>query len=270
VLSPGRLKERGLVQFPSAFGAMHVVANLPDVQQYQLKLAPDVLADLFLGKIAKWNDSRIAEHNAGLPLPDLAVVPIYRTDASGTNFVSTAYLSRVSEAWAAGPRAGTAVRWPKGLGKTAAGINGVASAIKSTPGAIGFSNAITVKAQGLVGVQLRNKAGRFVRPDVAGIAAAVERAEWMSHNNADAMDTDGAEAWPIVAPTFVLVPADLPADRVAAGLGTLKVFDWAYRNGGDIAREMGFVPVPDAAQANVRAAAWSAVRGPDGQPVWKG
>ena len=266
-LSPGRLRERALIQFPSVFGAMAVAVNLPEVQQDQLRLTPEVLADLFLGKIAKWNDPRIAEHNRDLRLPDLAVVPIYRTDPAGTNYVMTVYLSRVSEAWAAGPRAGTVVRWPEG-GKTAQGIAGVAKAIKDTPGAIGCSNTFTAKGQGLVTVQLRNRAGQFVKPEMASFAAAAARAEWTPQNTADAIDADDPAAWPIVSPTYILLPADPTAERVAASLGAMKLFDWAYRNGGDAARELGYVPLPEAAQASIRES-WRAVRGPDGKAIWE-
>jgi phosphate transport system substrate-binding protein len=266
-LSPARLRERSLVQFPSCFGAMVIAATVPGVQKDQLRLAPDVLADIFLGKIAKWNDPRIAQHNPGLGLPDLPIVPIYRTDPAGTNYVLTVYLSRVSEEWANGPRAGTVVRWPEG-GRTAAGIAGVAKAIKETPGAIGCSNTFTARAQELVTVQLRNQAGNFVKPGTESFAAAAAAAEWTRQNTADAIDTDGPGAWPIVSPTFILLPSNPAAEKVQATLGAMKLFDWAYRRGADIARELGYTPLPEAAQASIRKS-WEAVRGPDGKPIWE-
>lgn len=266
-LSAGRLRERMLVQFPSCFGAMVVAATVPGVQKDQLRLTPDVLAGIFLGEIAKWNDARIAEHNRDLALPDLAIVPIYRTDPAGTNYVFTVYLSRVSEAWANGPRAGTVVRWPEG-GKNAAGIAGVAKAIKETPGAIGVSNTFTATAQELVTVQLRNRAGNFVKPGAASFAAAGEAAEWTPQNTADAIDTHAPGAWPIVSPTFILLPSNPAAEKVQATLGAMKLFDWAYRRGADIARELGYTPLPEAAQASIRSS-WDAVRGPDGNPIWE-
>ena len=266
-LSPARLRERTLVQFPSCFGAMMVAATIPGVERDQLRLTPDVLADIFLGKIAKWNDARIAEHNRDLRLPDLAIVPIYRTDPSGTNYVFTVYLSRVSEAWAAGPRAGTAVQWPSG-GKNAAGIAGVAKAIKETPGAIGVSNVFTARAAELATAQLRNQAGTFVKPDTASFAAAAAAAEWTPQNTADAIDTAAPGAWPIVSPTFILLPSNPTAEKVRATLGAMRLFDWAYRKGADTARELGYTPIPEAAQASVRKS-WDAVRGPDGKPIWE-
>ena len=265
-LSPGRLRERNLVQFPSCFGAMVIAATVPGIESDQLRLTSEVLADIFLGKISKWNDKRIAELNPGLPLPDLAVVPIYRTDPAGTNYVQTVYLSRVSADWANGPRAGTAVRWPEG-GKEAQGIAGVAKAIKETPGAIGCSNTFTAKASGLTTVQLRNQAGNFVTPDIASFSAAAAAAEWTPQNTADAIETNAPGAWPIVAPTFVLVASNPAADRVQATLGAMKLFDWVYGNGGSIARELGYVPLPEAAQNSIRKS-WEEVRGPDGKPVW--
>ncbi len=266
-LSPGRLRERSLVQFPSCFGSMVIAATLPGVGKDQLRLTPDVLADIFLGKLTKWNDARIAEHNRDLELPDLAIVPIYRTDPAGTNYVLTVYLSRVSEAWANGPRAGTVVRWPEG-GKTAAGIAGVAKAIKETPGAIGCSNIFTAKSADLVTVRLRNRAGDFVKPDTASFAAAGAAAEWTPQNTADAIDTAAPAAWPIVSPTFILLPSNPAAEKVQATLGAMKLFDWAYRRGADIAKELGYTPLPEAAQASIRES-WNAVRGPDGVPIWE-
>src|SRR3712207_4958486 len=137
--------------------------------------------------LSRSNDPRIVEHNRDLALPDLPVVPIYRTDPAGTNYVFTVYLSRVSEAWAAGPRAGTVVRWPEG-GKNAAGIAGVAKAIKETPGAIGVSNLFTARASELLTVQLRNRSGAFVKAETASFAAAAAAAEWTPQNTADAIE----------------------------------------------------------------------------------
>ena len=265
-LSPARLRERSLVQFPSCFGAMLIAATIPGVEPDQLRLTSDVLADIFLGKIAKWNDARIKEHNPGLALPDLAIVPIYRADPAGTNYVLTVYLSRVSEAWASGPRAGTIVTWPAG-GKEARGIAGVAKAIKETPGAIGCSNTFTAKSSGLATVQLRNQAGNFVKADIASFSAAAEGLEWTPQNTADAIDSSAAGAWPIVSPTFILLPADPAADRVAPTLGAMKMFDWAYKDGGEIARGLGYVPLPAAVQDNIRKS-WDQVRGPDGKAIW--
>ena len=266
-LSPGRLRERMLVQFPSCFGSMVIAATVPGVEKDQLRLTPDVLADIFLGKITKWNDARIVEHNRGLGLPDLAGVPIYRTDPAGTNHVFTVYLSRVSEAWASGPRAGTVVRWPEG-GKSAAGIAGVAKAIKETPGAIGVSNIFTAKSAELVTVQLRNQAGNFTKPGIESFSAAAAAAEWTPQNTADALDTAAPDAWPIVSPTFILLPSNPAAEKVQATLGVMQLFDWAYRRGADVAKELGYVPLPEAAQASIRRS-WDAVRGPDGKPIWE-
>lgn len=174
----------------------------------------------------------------------------------------------MSEAWANGPRAGTVVRWPDG-GKTAQGIAGVAKAIKDTPGAIGCSNTFTAKAQNLATVQIRNQAGEFVKPDIASFSAAAAAAEWTPQNTAAAIETSAPGAWPIVSPTFILLPANPTAERVAATLGAMKLFDWAYRQGGEIARDLGYVPLPEAAQASIRRS-WDAVRGPDGKPIWEG
>ncbi len=144
----------------------------------------------------------------------------------------------------------------------------MAKAIKETPGAIGCSNTFTARAQELATVQLRNRAGDFVAPDIASFSAAAADAEWTRQNTADAIDTDAPGAWPIVSPTFILLPSDPAAERVEATLGAMKLFDWAYRRGADIARELGYVPLPEAAQNSIRKS-WDAERGPDGKPIWE-
>lgn len=264
--SLNRLREGALLQFPSVFGAVVPAFNLPGVQDGQLRLTPEALADIFLGKIGKWNDARIAEHNRDLRLPDLPIVPVHRSEGSGTTFIFTTYLSRVSEAWANGPRAGTTVTWPGG--KEARGSDGVAALVESTPGAVCYVETSSAIARKLPMAQLRNKAGTFVRPDAAAFAAAVGTADLAAPNFAfDVLDADPPAAWPIVAPSFVLLPTNPSPDKVEPSRNTMKFFDWAYRDGDQAATALGFVPLPDPVSAAVREA-WKAVKAPDGRSLW--
>jgi len=264
--SINRLREAALLQFPTLFGAVVLGVNLPGVQGGQLKLTPEVAADIFLGKIGKWNDTRLKEHNPGLNLPDLPIVPLHRSEGSGTTFIFTTYLSRVSDAWASGPRAGTTVTWPGGQG--ARGSDGVAALLGHTPGAICYvekSSALRLK---LATAQLRNRSGAFVKPEGPNFAAAAGTADLAPSNFAfDVIDADPAAAWPIVAPSYALVPTNPAADKVDAARNTLKFFDWAFSKGDDAASSLGFVRLPEPVTQAVREA-WKSVKAPDGRPVW--
>jgi phosphate transport system substrate-binding protein len=265
-LPAAQLGERSLLQFPTVMGSVVLIVNLPGVQANALKLTPEVVADLFLGRITRWNDARLAELNGDLRLPNLPVSPAYRADASGTTFVFTAYLSRVSEAWKNGPGAATSVQWPAGNG--ARGNEGVSNAVRNTPGAIGYTENAYATVNRLITTQLRNKAGAFVRPTMESFQAAAAAADWSAPNfAADLIDLPGAAVWPIVSPTFILLPTNPAADRVAGSLNTMKFFDWAFRNGGEAARRLEYIPLPDAVHTRIRAA-WSAVKNPSGAPVW--
>jgi phosphate transport system substrate-binding protein len=265
-LAAAQLTERNLLQFPTVMGSVVLIVNLPGVADNALRLTPDVLADLFLGKIARWNDARIAELNKDLRLPNLPVAPVYRADASGTTFVFTTYLSRVSEAWKSGPGAATSVQWPGGQG--ARGNEGVANTVRNTPGAIGYTENAYATVNRLVTTQLRNMAGKFVKPEMPNFLAAAKAADWSAPNfAADLIDLDGDDAWPIVSPTFILLPTNPAADRVAGSLNTMKFFDWAYKNGDEAARRLEYIPLPDEVAAKVREA-WKAVKGPDGAAIW--
>lgn len=265
-LSAAQLEERKLLQFPTVMGSVVQIVNLPGVADNTLKLTPDVLADLFLGKITRWNDARIAAVNDGLRLPNLPVAPVYRADASGTTFVFTTYLSRVSETWKVGPGAATSVQWPVGQG--ARGNEGVSNTVRNTPGAIGYTENAYATVNRLITTQLRNKAGTFVKPEMPAFQAAAAAADWsVPHFAADLIDLPGADAWPIVSPTFILLPVNPTAERVEASRNTMKFFDWAYRNGAEAARRLEYIPVPAAAQEAVRKA-WAAVKAPTGQAVW--
>jgi phosphate transport system substrate-binding protein len=265
-LPADQLRERNLLQFPTVMGSVVLIVNLPGVADNALKLTPEVVADLFMGRITRWNDARIVDLNRDLRLPNLPVSPAYRADASGTTFVFTTYLSRVSEAWKSGPGAAASVQWPTGNG--ARGNEGVSNAVRNTPGAIGYTENAYATVNRLITTQLRNKAGHFVQPTMEAFQAAASAADWSTPNfAADMVDLPGATAWPIVSATFILLPTNPVADRVAGSQNTLKFFDWAFKNGGEAARRLEYIPLPDPVHTAIRSA-WSAVKNPSGASIW--
>lgn len=265
-LAEAQLRERNLLQFPTVMGSVVLIVNLPGVADNALRLTPEVVTDIFAGRITRWNDPRLTELNRELRLPNLPVSPVYRADASGTTFVFTTYLSRVSEAWRTGPGAATSVQWPVGNG--ARGNEGIANTVRNTPGAIGYTENAYATVNRLVTTQLRNKAGNFITPTLPAFEAAARNADWTRPGfAADLVDLNGAEVWPIVSPTFILLPTNPVAERVEGSRATMRFFDWAFRNGADAARRLEYIPIPDAVQAAVRAA-WSQVRTPAGAAIW--
>lgn len=265
-LPEAQLRERSLLQFPTVMGSVVLIVNLPGVADNALKLTPEVVTDIFAGRITRWNDAKLVELNRDLRLPNLPVSPVYRADASGTTFVFTTYLSRVSDAWKNGPGAATSVQWPVGNG--ARGNEGVANAVRNTPGAIGYTENAYATVNRLVTTQLRNKAGAFVTPTMPAFEAAARAADWTRPGfAADLVDLSGASVWPIVSPTFILLPTNPVAERVEASRATMRFFDWAFRNGAEAARRLEYIPIPDAVQASVRAA-WAQVRTPAGAAIW--
>lgn len=265
-LPADQLRERSLLQFPTVMGSVVLIVNLPGVADNALKLTPEVLVDLYMGRITRWNDAKIVELNRDLRLPNLPVSPAYRADASGTTFVFTTYLSRVSEAWKSGPGAATSVQWPVGNG--ARGNEGVSAAVRNTPGAIGYTENAYATVNRLITTQLRNKSGAFVRPTMEAFQAAAGAANWSVPNfAADLVDLPGATTWPIVSPTFILLPTNPTAERVTGSLNTMKFFDWAFKNGGEAASRLEYIPLPDAAHTAIRSA-WSAVKSPSGASIW--
>jgi phosphate transport system substrate-binding protein len=266
-LSAARLGERGLLQFPTVLGSIVQIVNLPGVPDNALRLTGEVLADIYLGRITRWTDARIAALNPGLRLPPIPVSPVYRADASGTTFVFTSYLARGSDAWRGGPGAATSVQWPAGQG--ARGNEGVANSVRNTPGTIGYTENAYAAVNRLVTVQLRNRAGAFVKPEMPAFVAAATQADWSAPGfAADLIDLPGEATWPIVSPTFILLPTNPPAERLAGARMTLRFFDWAFRHGAEAARRLEYIALPSAVQDSVRAAWAAAMKAPDGAALW--
>ncbi|HEV7264185.1 MAG TPA: phosphate ABC transporter substrate-binding protein PstS [Falsiroseomonas sp.] len=266
-LSSEQLRERNLLQFPTVMGSVVPIVNIPGVADNALRLTPEILTDIYLGKITRWNDPRIVELNREIRIPNLPISPVYRADASGTTSVFTTYLSRVSNEWESGPGAGTSVQWPKGQG--ARGNEGVANTVRNTPGAIGYTENAYATVNRLPTAQLRNKAGNFVRPTMEAFMAAAEQADWdVPGFAADLVDLPGANTWPIVSPTYILLPTNPPADKVEASRNTMRFFDWAYKSGDDTARRLEYIPIPDSVADRVRQAWAQQIKGPNGQALW--
>ena len=260
-----KLQSAQLLQFPTVMGAVVPIVNIPGVEQDELKLTGELLADIYAGKIAKWNDPKLEELNRGVKLPNLAIAPFYRADASGPSFVWTSYLSAVSPEWKSSVGASTSVKWPAGAG--AKGNDGVAGTVAHTRGGIGYVENAYATQNHLVTVQLRNKAGNFVKPTIPAFQAAASAADWAGAPNfaVSLIDLAGPDAWPIVSPTFILLPTD-PKDP-AKSANVMKFFDWAFKNGTAIATQLDYIPLPDAVENTVRAA-WHKGVTHDGKPVY--
>ncbi|WP_240790940.1 phosphate ABC transporter substrate-binding protein PstS [Roseomonas sp. AR75] len=266
-LTTEQLAERKLLQFPSLMGSVVLSANLPGVADNALKLTPEIVVDIFLGKLRRWNDPKITELNRDIRIPNLPIGPTYRADGSGTTWVFTTYLARVSSEWKDGPGAGTSVRWPAGNG--ARGNEGVSNIVRNTPGAIGYIENAYAVVNRMPTTQLRNKAGNFVQPTPESFNATAAAADWTAQNfAADTIDLAGEKAWPMTAATFILLPTNPPADKVEASRNTMRFFDWAYREGGDIAKRLEYIPLPASAHDLVRAAWRANIKAPDGSTVW--
>ena len=263
------LREHQLIQFPTVLTPVIPFVNLPGVADGQLRLTGDLLADIFFGKLTKWNDPRIKAENGGVNLPAANIVPVHRADPSGANILFTTYLSRVSEAWGAGPRAGISIDWPANVGAAADGLAGLQTKVKGTPGAIGYGGSTTVRETGLASVSLKNRAGEYVKADVGSFAKAAEAEDWgVPGFNVDLVDEEAAGAWPIIGANFVLVPENPVAEKVEASRATFKFFDWAFKNGSAAAGELGYSPIPSKAVGSVESV-WRRAKDPSGRPIWE-
>ncbi len=253
-----KLDSNHLLQFPTVMGGVVPIVNLPGIASNQLHLTGAVLAGLFSGDISSWNDPKIAALNPGVKLPDTAVAPVHRADGSGTTFVFTSYLAKASPDWQAKIGAASSIAWPAGAG--AKGNDGVAATVRNTEGGIGYVEYAYANKNGLTTVELKDKAGAYVAPDLASFTKAAAAADWDHAQNfaVDLLDTPGEGAWPIVSATFVLLPMD-PKDT-ARSAAVMTFFNWAFDNGAGIAKSLQYVPLPASVQAHVRHA-WSNVAG---------
>ena len=266
-LKPADLEKDGLTQFPMVMGGVVPVINVPGITAGQLKLDGKALADIYLGKIAKWNDPAIAALNSGLKLPDLAIAPVYRSDGSGTTFIFTHYLSEVSPEWKDKVGENTSVQFPTGLGGK--GNEGVSAMASRTAGAIGYVEYAYAKQNKLTYTLLRNKDGQFVSPDSTAFGAAAANADWSKAQDFNLLLTNqpGKDSWPITGATFILMHKQQNKPDIAREV--INFFAWAYQNGGKLAEELDYVPMPENVVKLVEQN-WQQIKGPDGKAVWTG
>jgi phosphate transport system substrate-binding protein len=242
-LKAEQLEKDGLVQWPMVMGAIVPVVNLEGVASGELVFDGETLANIYLGKITKWDDPAIAKLNPKLKLPTAAITVVRRSDGSGTTFNFTDYLSKASADWKAKVGTGTAVEWPAGVG--AKGNEGVAGNIGQTKNSIGYVEYAYAKQNKLTHAGLINKAGKPVQPTIAAFQAAAANADWSKAPGYYVILTDqpGETSWPITAATFILMHKD--ATDKAASKEAIKFFKWAFEKGDKMAEDLDYIPMPD-------------------------
>ena len=250
------IASNGLVQFPAVIGSEVMIVNLPGVTSGQLKLTPDLIAQIYEGKITKWNDPAIVAVNKGVALRAMPITPVYRSDSSGTTAIFTNYLTKAAKGWTLG--AGKTLSWPTGSGGK--GNDGVAGNVKNTVGAVGYVEFNYAFANKLTMTKLANADGKFIDATPASFNAAASQANWASAPNAvtNMLALPGANTWPIVSATYILVPAK-PTDPAKTS-AALAFFDWSFKNGAKLATELGYLPLPAAAVTRVHTE-WKMVAG---------
>lgn len=258
------LEKDGLAQFPTVIGGVVPVVNIQGVAPGQMKLTGPVLADIYLGKIAKWNDKAIAELNPGLNLPAVDIAVVRRADGSGTTFIFTNYLSKVSEEWKSKVSEGTAVQWPTGMGGK--GNEGVSAFLQRIPNSIGYVEYAYAKQNKLAHAVLKNAAGNFVAPDDATFKAAAASADWNKSAFGEILTNQpGKDAWPITGATFILMHK--LQDKPAQGAEVLKFFEWAYKNGAKTAEELEYVALPDSLVKQIQTS-WANLKDNTGKSIY--
>ncbi|MDR2874763.1 MAG: phosphate ABC transporter substrate-binding protein PstS, partial [Methylobacillus sp.] len=256
------LQAKGLMQFPTVMGGVIPVVNIAGIKPGELKLDGQVLGDIYLGKIKRWNDAAIKALNLGLALPDAAIAPVSRSDGSGTTFLFTNYLGKVNAQWKTQVGEGTAVKWPTGVGGK--GNEGVAAYVGRLNNSIGYVEYAYVKQNKLTYAVLRNAAGVFVTPGAESFKAAAAGAEWNKTFYQVLTNQTGKDAWPITGATFILMHKS--QDKPAQAASTLKFFDWAYREGDKTAEALDYVTMPDSVTALIRKS-WEQLKDGSGKAV---
>jgi len=250
-LKPEDLAKSGLAQFPSVIGGIVPVVHLEGVAAGAMKLDGETLANIFLGKVKKWNDPAIVALNGGLKLPDAKITVVHRSDGSGTTFNFVNYLSKVSGDWKSQVGEGTSVKWPVGIGGK--GNEGVAAYVKQIKGGIGYVELSYALQNKMAYSRLKNADGNFIVPSDDSFSAAAASANWGATKDFYLVNTNapGADSWPIIATNFILMykqPKNIPGAK-----GTKEFFRWIYANGDAQATALGYVPLPDALVQQIEA-----------------
>jgi phosphate transport system substrate-binding protein len=265
-LPPEDIAKNNLVQFPIINGAVVPILNLPGIKPGDITLDGPTIAKIFLGDITKWNDPAIAKLNPGVKLPDTAIAVVHRSDGSGTTFIWTNYLSKISPEWKSKIGENTAVEWPIGIGSK--GSEGVSNNVAQTLGSLGYVEYAYAKQNNLTYAKMVNRAGKVVAPTAEAFQSAAAGADWTSAPDFHVIMTDAAgdKSWPVAGSTFILmqrVPANA-ADSAAA----LKFFEWGYKNGKQMAADLDYVPMPDSVVALIQQTWRDKIKGSDGKPVF--
>jgi phosphate transport system substrate-binding protein len=265
-LAPEDVAKNNFVQFPVINGAVVPIMNLPGIKPGEVTLDGATIAQIFLGNITKWNDPAIAELNPDVKLPDTAIAVVHRSDGSGTTFIFTDYLSKVSPDWKSKVGADTAVEWPVGIG--AKGSEGVSNNTAQTVGSLGYVEYAYAKQNNLTYAKMVNHAGKTVSPTMESFQAAAAGADWASAQNFRVILTDAAgdKSWPIAGSTFILMETS-PQDPVSSA-EALKFFSWGYKNGKQSATDLDYVPMPDSVVALIEKTWKDKIKGSDGKPVY--
>ena len=261
-LKDEELKAKGLLQFQTVIGGVVPVVNIKGIAPGQLKLNGQVLGDIFLGKITKWDDAAIKTLNPTLALPSDVISPVRRADGSGTSFIFTNYLSKVNPEWKSKVGEGTAVNWPVGAGGK--GNEGVAAFVNRLPNSIGYVEYAYVKQNKMTFAVMQNAAGTFVSPDDLTFKAAAAGADWAKSFYQILTNQAGKDAWPLTGATFILMHK--VQDKPVQASTTLKFFDWAYKNGDKTSEDLDYSPMPASVKLAIEKS-WSEIKDVAGKSV---
>jgi phosphate transport system substrate-binding protein len=265
-MKPAEMKEFGLMQFPMIMGGVVPVVNIKGITGGQLNLSAANLADIYLGKITKWNDPKIMADNKGLKLPNDDITVVHRADGSGTTWIFTNYLTKVSPEWQEKVGNDKAVQWPVGLGGK--GNEGVAAFVAKVEGSIGYVEYAYALQNKMTSVLLKNRDGKFVAPTAENFQAAAAGADWAHAEGYYMVLTDqpGANSWPITGASFILLYKTQA--NAAQAKEVLNFFNWSYKNGGKSALSLDYVPMPEAVVKMVEDSWHSELHDPNGKSIW--
>ena len=261
-LKDDELKAKGLLQFPTVIGGVVPVVNIKGITPGQLKLNGQVLGDIYLGKITKWDDAAIKALNPALALPSDVISPVRRADGSGTSFIFTNYLSKVNAEWKSKVGEGTAVNWPVGAGGK--GNEGVAAFVNRLPNSIGYVEYAYVKQNKMTFAMMQNSAGAFVSPDDLTFKAAAAGADWAKSFYQILTNQAGKDAWPLTGATFILMHK--AQDKPAQAAASLKFFEWAYKTGDKTAEDLDYSPMPAIVKSAIEKT-WTEIKDSSGKSV---
>ena len=266
-LKQEELDKEGLMQFPAIIGGVVPVVNIDGVAAGQLKLSSEVIADIYLGKVTKWDHPSITAINPGLKLPNANISVVHRSDGSGTTFIWTNWLSKTNQEWADKVKDVTAVKWP--IGEGGKGNEGVSAVVQQLKNSIGYVEYAYAKKNKIPHAQVKNRDGNFVQPSDDTFKAAAANADWANAPGFYLLLTDqkGKDAWPITGASFIVMHRQ-QAD-VLTGRAILKFFDWSYKNGAKMSEDLEYVHLPQSVIKLVNEKWKNELKGPDGQSIWK-